>query len=108
MIDDLVTSKDKVEFLLKKFPELRDNDKKLWVAYLNIFHGLGEKLRNSQDPWVTFRHVLYDDDTAMPESIRRIRQKFQEAGLYVGEKREARLRESEEVRLWALSQDYRN
>ena len=106
MIEDIENYKDRVEFLLSKYPECRDDDKKLWVAYLNVYHNLSEAMRSASDPWVAFKDVLYDGDTAMPESVRRIRQKFQEAGKYVGEKRKKRLEEAESVRQWAFDNNY--
>ena len=96
MIKDLVKAKDKVESLLKSYPECRDNDKLLWLAYLVVFHDLREIL--GEEAYVKFRELLLNEDTVTMESIRRVRQKFQEEGKYVGTKRKHRLKEETEVR----------
>lgn len=97
MLEDLKTSKDKVEALISQFEPLRDDDKRLWLAYLNVFHSLEKRLNNAENPWEELKLVLYDKDTPMPESIRRIRQKFQQDGLYLGKKRELMLEEMNRV-----------
>ena len=42
------TSKEKVEFLLKKHPDLVKDDKKLWISYLVLFYDLKNVLSHSQ------------------------------------------------------------
>ena len=96
MIKDLVKAKDKVESLLKSYPECQDNDKLLWLAYLVVFHDLRKTL--GEEAYVKFRELLLNEDTVTMESIRRVRQKFQEEGKYVGTRRKRRLKEETEVR----------
>lgn len=80
---------DRVEHLLASHSALRDDDKKLWIAYLVIYHGLKEKL--GDDAYDAFCD-LYMEEAPSSESVRRVRQKIQEEGKYLGEKRIKRLR----------------
>jgi hypothetical protein len=101
MTEGLKTVKDKVGNLLEKYPELRDSDKLLWLAYLNAEH----KMRNviGEAAYIRLKAIVLDENTPTMESIRRIRQKYQEDGLYVGEKRGDRLKEADKVKDWARS-----
>lgn len=96
MIKDLVKAKDRVEFLLEKLPAARDCDKTLWLAYLVMYHGLRKKL--GDEAYEALKETLFDKDTCTMESIRRMRQKFQEEGKFIGRKRALRLEEAEIVR----------
>lgn len=98
MLDSLKTIKKKVEYILLYHPMTRDSDKILWLSYMNLFHGLREKL--GEEAYQQFKAILLDDNTPTMESIRRIRQKFQEDNKYVGENRDERLQESHSVREW--------
>lgn len=86
------STKDRVEFLLKNYPSTRDDDKKLWLAYLNLYCELADKVNKAKMPSEVFKQILLDEETPSTESIRRIRQKFQESGFYVGNKREKLLK----------------
>jgi hypothetical protein len=88
---ELIHIKDKVGNLLEEFPASRDDDKLLWLLYLRRFCNLPD------EGWDILHNILAKDSTPAMESIRRIRQKFQENGNYVGEKRQKRLEESEAV-----------
>jgi hypothetical protein len=96
MTESLVTCKEKVGHILNAYPETRDSDKTLWLAYLVIFHNLKNTL--GEENYRVFKAIIMNDKTPTMESIRRIRQKFQEDGKYVGENRIDRLKESESVR----------
>jgi len=100
MIDGLRTIKDIVGKLLNDYPVLRDSDKLLWLAYLNYRHELRSII--GEEAYIKLKTVIMHEDTPTMESIRRIRQKYQENGLYVGEKRQERLVESECVKDWAV------
>jgi hypothetical protein len=89
-----------VEALLKSHKPLRDDDKKLWLAYLIAHHNLKEKVNSSSDPYETLCDILIDDIPGM-DTIRRTRQQIQERGLYTGEKRKQRLVAAKEVKKWA-------
>lgn len=101
MIRDLTKVKNKVALILEEYEASRDCDKKLWLAYLVKFHGLREFLRNSNDSYKAFSQLILDDDTPTMESIRRVRQKYQEEGKFLGTKRMKKLEEAERVREWA-------
>lgn len=88
---ELIPIKDKVGSILNEYPAARDDDKLLWLLYLKMFCGLTE------EGWEILWPILAEENTPAMESIRRIRQKFQENGLYLGEKRQKRLEESEAV-----------
>jgi hypothetical protein len=92
----LEKAKDRVEYLLRQFPETRDCDRLLWLAYLCTFHNLQGAIR--EHGYAGLRKIVCDPATCSMESVRRTRQKFQEGGRYLGEKRQERLREEVEVR----------
>jgi len=96
MIKDLKKAKERVGHILKEYPTSRDSDKVLWLAYLVMFHDLRSKL--GPTAYADFKEILLNDDTCTMESIRRIRQKFQEAGEYVGKKRKFKMEEEKLVR----------
>lgn len=98
--DKKIDIKDKIRGLLKSHKPLRDDDKKLWLAYLITHHSLKEKMNTSSDPYETLCDILIDDIPGM-DSIRRTRQQIQETGLYVGEKRKQRLVAAKQVSKWA-------
>ena len=81
IVTQLTTSKDRIEFLLKNYPSLRDDDKKLWISYLVMFHGLQDILMMPQ-PFDALCNLLLTQDVVKAESIRRVRQKLQEQGSY--------------------------
>ncbi len=69
------TVKDRVEYLLVKFPKFRDNDFKLIAHY--YFKILGrEALENMSG--MDFLHQFADGKLPHTESIRRVRAKIQE------------------------------
>lgn len=96
MIKDLWKAKDRVEHLLKEYPATRDSDKILWLAYLVIYHDLKSII--GVKAYEDFKALLLHKETVTMESIRRIRQKHQEGGKYVGEKRKFKLKEEKLVR----------
>lgn len=96
MSESLTTCKDKIESLLIKYPETRDSDKLLFFAFLVEFHDL--EMNIGRTACEVFRGILMDEETPSMETVRRIRQKFQEEGHYCGEKRKERLEEEVEVR----------
>lgn len=100
MLQDLVHCKDRVEYLLQNDPTTRDCDKKLWLLYLFTFHDL-RSIDNVTMPSKRVTEILLAKDTPTAESIRRIRQKFQESGMYVGTKRKKKIEESEKVKDWS-------
>ncbi len=74
MIKDLIKVKDKVEYLLIKYPTTRDSDKELFLAYFVVFCGLKESLDGE---YSSFRKWFLEKTPEL-ESIRRCRQKHQE------------------------------
>lgn len=96
MIKDLLKAKDRVEHILKEYPTSRDSDKVLWLAYLVMFHDLRKIL--GPTAYADFKAILLNEDTVTMESIRRMRQKFQEDGKYVGTKRKFKMEEEKLVR----------
>jgi len=96
MITDLKKAKSKVYFLLENYPATRDSDKLLWLAYLSMFHNLKKELGPAA--YQTLKSILMDKNTCTMESVRRVRQKYQEEGLFLGRKRKEKLEEAENVR----------
>lgn len=81
IVDQLKTGRSRIEYLLENYPSLRDNDKKLWISYLVMFHNLQDILLMPK-PFDALCDLLLKDTVLQYESIRRIRQKVQEGGLY--------------------------
>jgi uncharacterized protein (DUF433 family) len=81
IVDQLKTGKARIEYLLEHYPSLRDNDKKLWISYLVMFHNLQDVLLMPK-PFDALCDLLLIEDVIQCESIRRLRQKIQEQGLY--------------------------
>ena len=92
--------RSRVEHLLKNYIALRDNDMQLWLAYLTMFHGLKERINESNNAYEDFCDILLDKEVPTMESIRRSRQIFQENGLYVGSKRQERLLAAKKATEW--------
>lgn len=101
MINDLNTVKDKVENILAKFPETQDDDKLLWIAIMVVFYDLKNVL--GSDKYDKFKYWLIKNNIPAFESVRRVRQKYQEEGKYVGTKRKYKLEEESLVRDWTKS-----
>lgn len=80
-MESLKTGTERIKFLLENYAELRDNDKKLWVSYLIMFHNLQDVLACPQ-PFDALCDLLLKKDVCGAETMRRIRQKFQQKGLY--------------------------
>ena len=94
---ELKNLKEMVGFCLEKYPETRDSDKKLWITYMTQFQGLA-KINNAHSPYMYFIDLFMDEKNPSMESIRRIRQKFQENGQYAGEKRALKMEEAGKVK----------
>lgn len=96
MSEAISTIKEKVAILLNNHPDTRNSDKLLWLAYLCVHHDLIKIL--GQENYSKFKTLLMNDSTPTMESIRRVRQKYQEGGLFVGTNRKQRLSEEPVVR----------
>jgi hypothetical protein len=101
MSESLKTVKDKVGEILKDQPETRDSDKLLWLAYMNEFHNMREVV--GEKAYLFLENLILSESTPTMESIRRVRQKYQESGLYVGKHRDDRIKEAESVEDWVLT-----
>lgn len=81
----LATVEMKVVVILARFPEARDNDKFLIQQYLATYHNIR-----------TFAEHTASADAPTTESIRRCRQKIQEAGKYLPSAKAQQARASQE------------
>lgn len=101
MLKDLTRVHDRVEEILKKHPETRDNDKLLWLAYNCIHNGL-QNMFSGTLRYMEFRKWLLQDEVPVFESLSRARRKIQENNEALeGAQRAKRLDEAEGVRQWA-------
>lgn len=82
VLEEFKYARDKVAFLLERYPQLRDNDKELYLSYLFKFHNLKKVLNSSKDPYKTFCKLFLHDKTISFNTIRRVRAKFQQDGLF--------------------------
>lgn len=100
MVQHLTTCKDKVKEILEKYPETRDSDKLLWLAYMVKHHKLREQLGDTA--YLKLKEIILHEETPPMESLRRMRQKIQEYNPELrGETYKERIKESEEVKEWS-------
>lgn len=76
LFDAHKTQLEKVEQIMVKYPETRNCDKLLWLAYMKIFGSLGEVM--DQQTYSMFRALLLQETTPTFESLSRARRKIQE------------------------------
>lgn len=93
-VREIGTVKGEVERVLRDFLPTRDDDK---LLLLEVWRACGLEL-----PLHVRNKIL--DEMPSPESVRRIRQKFQESGQYRGMNRGARKAEQENMKVWARGQ----
>lgn len=111
MIQDLVKVQDRVKDLLIKFPQTRDSDKWLWLAYNCKYNNLKGVFSlsaitvpfDSEAAYTNFKNWLLNPDTPMFESLSRARRKVQELYPHLsGDLRPQRMEDSENVKQWSL------
>lgn len=100
MLEDLKSVKDIVEYLLAKYPETRDDDTLLQIGVLNIKCNLRNRIGDIA--YQKLKKILIQEAPKL-ESIRRIRAKFQQEGLYQGTFRKEKLDEAEAVKAYILT-----
>jgi len=77
LLEKLRTVKDRIEYLLRKYPEARNSDMYLLILYIrNFVPELSKYIRYI--PYEIIRKY-----EGLPESVRRARQKIQEEGRYL-------------------------
>lgn len=76
-----VVYKDRIESILRKYPETRDCDRLLFVTYLEEYHDVNKN---------GLRKVMTDIATPSMETLRRHRQLLQAKGMYIGTSQEPR------------------
>lgn len=101
MIRDIKKVKDRVYYILERYPQCRECDKKLWLAYQIVFHNLKDVL--GSQAYERYKAMLLSSNFPTMESVRRVRQKYQEEGLFLPSERvlAAKREEREAVRTWA-------
>jgi len=91
MLEDLKTIKKLVSKILREEPKTRDND---MILIFKAWEMQGFKIPDE----IAEKIINY---AASPESIRRMRQKIQEAGFYRGLHYDNRKREEAKIKSWA-------
>ena len=76
LLDKLKTTKERVEWLLYKYPNARNSDLYLTILYLRKFTELGKYIK-----YIPYNVIKRYE--GIFESIRRTRQKIQEQGRYL-------------------------
>lgn len=95
MLEGYLTNKKKVWKVMETHPATHDSDKLLWLAFLCIHHNLQGVIGKAT--YVKLRALIMDEDTPTMETVRRIRQKFQEEGHFRGKLWEDRHMRKEEM-----------
>jgi SMC interacting uncharacterized protein involved in chromosome segregation len=80
LIKNIKAIKDKIKYLLEKYPHLRDDDNKL-IA--NVWYNEADKSLSTEE----FLKLLSQGKLTNSESIRRCRQKIQEQNIHLRGKR---------------------
>lgn len=93
---DLTTVYDEVKHLLRTKTELRDNDKLLWLEYIEKFTSVSSAVKTGD--WSLFKSSILDVNTPMFESISRARRKIQEDYPYLAGNKIKRLEIEKEVK----------
>lgn len=99
MLKSILSVKEKVRKVLEQYPETQDDDKLLWLGVMAIDYNLRAEL--GEEGYKKFRAWLLKNKIPPFESVRRIRQKFQEGGQFRGTKRKFKMEEESVVREWA-------
>ena len=86
----------KVRYVLDLWPETRDDDMKLFLRYMDCFHGLRDKMGDTA--YAALEYILLCTDYPAFESITRCRRHIQSEGEFQGNFRKKRLSEEREVR----------
>jgi hypothetical protein len=76
MLSQVKSNRDKVKTILEKYPETRNSDKLLWLAYMCFYKEL--KFIIGEENYVKFRALLLQESTPTFESLTRARRKIQE------------------------------
>lgn len=75
-MEDLISVKSRVNYLLSTYIETRDCDRELWLKYMTVYHGLKYDIQTAN--WKDFRKTMLDSSIAGFETISRCRRKLQE------------------------------
>jgi hypothetical protein len=88
--------KHRVEKILKKYSSTRDCDKKLYLAFLEDECGLSNTI--GANAFFKLLEFFKQENVPTMDSVGRVRRKFQEQGLYVGQAKAARDAQQEAVK----------
>lgn len=100
MLDQILKVKDKVGILLEKYPETRDSDKVLWLAYCWEYTPLRELF--TYEGYSEFSQVVKAKEIPTFESLTRVRRKYQENGKYLGKRRKQKMQNADDMKRWAV------
>lgn len=95
IINEFDSVQGKAYSLLSKYPQVRDNDKLLWLAYNCEHNGLKKLLGPKYDE---FKAFLLSQDTPMFETLSRVRRKLQENHPHLAGDKAERLAIADEMR----------
>lgn len=93
-----------VEAIMIKYPDTRDSDKLLWIAYL-AFHCNLKQINQSPNAYQFFKDLIMNEDTPQMATVIRCRAKIQENGYLAGEKWIERRAIAERVRNIMINTD---
>lgn len=95
-ISDLNTVSSRVHLILQTYPETRDSDKLLWLAYNSLHNDLKSVIKSGD--YFTFKMWILQNNTPIFESLSRARRKIQQQFPELEGQKEARLETEKEVR----------
>lgn len=100
MADDIKKVSNRILIILQTFPQTRDSDKLLWLAYNCQFNGLKDVIKEGS--YDAFKHWLLKADTPAFESLSRCRRKLQELHPELEGQKDQRMESEFEVRQMML------
>lgn len=106
MLSDYVKVQDRVKFLLERYPEVRDSDKLLWLAYNCHFNNLKEVTYTGK--YENFKAWLLREEVPVFESLSRARRKIQEENPELAGEKTKRLIEEKKVRSYTALENEKN
>lgn len=102
MLSDYVKNRDRVYFLLDRYPEVRDSDKLLWLAYNCHFNNLKEVTLTGN--YVHFKSWLMREEVPAFESLSRLRRSIQAEFPELSGNKEERMQEQQKTRSYIASE----
>lgn len=98
VLSDIIKVSDAVKDILERYPQARDSDKLLWLAYNCLYNDMKSHIGD----YKSFKSWLMKPSTPVFESLSRCRRKLQAEYPHLEGNKVKRIEESESVKQWSL------